>query len=82
MPMRNLQDTPDKFGPVVDPFSGGSPSHTWALPTPPGKTILYNYMSERALDFIYEHTFTILNRYVVPNSPICCYIICYLKNIK
>jgi len=35
---RKIQDTPDKFGPAVDPFSGGSPSPTWAMPTPAGKT--------------------------------------------
>jgi hypothetical protein len=41
MPWRNLQDTPDKFGPVVDPFSGGFPSPNWALPSNPSGKILF-----------------------------------------
>jgi len=46
---RNLQDTPNKFGPVVDPFSGGFPSPTWALPTPAlGKTqTIYDLNADR-----------------------------------
>jgi hypothetical protein len=54
---RNLQDTPDKFGPVVDPFSGGFPSPTWAMPTPSGKTIQYSLRSESTNFYVYVHKY-------------------------
>jgi hypothetical protein len=52
MPWRNLQDKPDKFGPGLNPFSGGFPSPTWALPSnPPGETQIVQFKGRDSTRF-------------------------------